>query len=706
MLTPASPVTEISGIGPAKAAQLSRLGIATVRDLLFHVPRAYENRSQIRLLADGRDGAPASFLLTVATRPSTAQVRKDLSVTKFRAFDASGSVEVVFFNQDFLRTAFSVGEVFRFTGKLTYSMRVYQLASPKYEKFGDGDILPDFIPVYSTTEGLSQAHIIKALHHALAQALPCLADYLPEEIRQRHSLPTLSSALKELHEPTSAESISRAVRRLAFDEFFLFALGVAASKEQGVEQDAPPMKSVDPAPFLRLLPYSLTDAQKRVCNEMTRDMISGSPMRRILVGDVGCGKTVCAAFAIYVALKNGYQAALMAPTEILARQHYEDLLPIFSALGYRTALLLGSTTPASKRAIYRDLAAEDEGRIDLLIGTHALLSEKTQFSALGLTVTDEQHRFGVYQRAALKEKSAGSHFLVMSATPIPRTLALVLYGDLDISKIDEMPKGRQRVDTFVVDEGYRERLDAFIRKQVAEGGQVYIVCPAIEPSEADEANDEVALSAFGVLPKDAPPSLKSAAEVSERMRCAFPELRIGFLHGRMRAAEKDSTMSLFAAGELDVLVSTTVIEVGVNVPNASLMIVENAERFGLSQLHQLRGRVGRGSRRSYCVLVSDHKGSTARARLATMQSTYDGYAVAEQDLKQRGPGDFLASTGSDALRQSGGLSFRFASLCDDSDVLTLATAEAAALPIAELDQFPLLREELARVFRQNQAVLS
>lgn len=432
-------------------------------------------------------------------------------------------------------------------------------------------------------------------------------------------------------------------------------------------------------------------------------------MNRILVGDVGCGKTVCAAYALFLALASGHQAALMAPTEILARQHYADLEPLFSSMGFRTALLTGSSTAKEKRDIYAALSGEETDRIDLVIGTHALLSEKTEFADLSLAATDEQHRFGVGQRAALREKCKGIHFLVMSATPIPRTLALILYGDLDISRIDEMPKGRQRVETYVVDESYRQRLYAFIRKQVAAGGQVYVVCPAIDPTDGEEDDvREISLADLYAAEKETAPALAGTTEVFARMREDLPELRIDFLHGKMRPGEKDAAMRAFADGETDVLVSTTVIEVGVNVPNASLMIVENAERFGLSQLHQLRGRVGRGKRQSYCILVSDAKGASAKARLETMRTTFDGYAVAEQDLLQRGPGDFIASGDTDALRQSGGMNFRFAALCDDSDLLGEAAEEARAYaqdPQKQSDS-PLLMEEAARRFRQSGTLIS
>ena len=425
-------------------------------------------------------------------------------------------------------------------------------------------------------------------------------------------------------------------------------------------------------------------------------------MNRILVGDVGCGKTVCAAYAAYAVMVGHGQTALMAPTEILARQHYEDLAPLFEALGYKTALLLGSTPKRERERIYTELRA---GEISLLIGTHALLSDKLEFQTLGLIITDEQHRFGVAQRAALRERYAGAHLLVMSATPIPRTLALVLYGDLAISRIDEMPKGRQRVKTYAVDESYRERLYAFIEKQVAAGGQVYVVCPAIEAAPPEEEAADLSLYA--------PPPMKTVKEVTERMRDALPHLSLGYLHGKMKAEEKATVMSAFVRGEISVLVSTTVIEVGVNVPNATLMIVEDADRFGLAALHQLRGRVGRGQKESFCVLVSGTESEEGKRRLATMQTTYDGYAVAEEDLRMRGPGDFLASASGEGVRQSGGMSFRFAALSRDTALLSAAAEESgriAAMPEGELfafrEEHPALFSELDARFSESRNLLS
>ncbi|MBQ9735301.1 MAG: ATP-dependent DNA helicase RecG [Clostridia bacterium] len=701
-LSLSSPISALHGVGPAKEKAFARLGIVTVRDLLFHIPHGFEDRGRIRTLAEGIDGTPSSFILTVGTEPRTARIRAHMTLTKFRAFDESGSVEVVFFNQDYLKGTFRVGDVYRFTGKLSAQKRVYTLTAPKFDKVEDGVALPTLYPVYSLTEGLSMAQLRKWTSTALDACRHELVDYLPEEIRQKHGFPTVGQALCALHDPVDMKDVDGALRRFAFDEFFLYSLGMALSKQKGEGVCATPYPTPDSAPFLSKIPFPLTAAQSRVCGEIAASLRERSPMNRILVGDVGCGKTVCAAFAAYAVASGGGQCALMAPTEILARQHYEDMAPLFASLGFRTALLVGSTTKKEKESVYAALAS---GEISLVIGTHALLNEKIAFASLGLVITDEQHRFGVMQRAALREKHAGAHLLVMSATPIPRTLALVLYGDLAISRIDEMPPGRQKVKTYAVDESYLPRLYAFIEKQVSAGGQVYIVCPAIEQKPSEEEEADVLLSP--------PPPMKTVAEVKKTVSEALPSLSVGYLHGKMKAAEKKATMDAFASGALSVLVSTTVIEVGVNVPNATLMIVMDADRFGLAALHQLRGRVGRGKKESFCVLVSGTSSEEGRRRLETMSRTYDGYAVAEEDLRMRGPGDFLAPVAGEGVRQSGGLSFRFASLCRDTDLLSCAAEESRAiidLSKKEAEAYranhPALFDEVRARFAESQNLLS
>lgn len=712
-ITESSPIRALPGIGESRAAAFARMGLHTLRDLIRHYPRAYEDRGHVIRLNRGLNGEPAAFLLTIATAPRNAQIRRGMTLTKFRAFDESGSVEVVFFNQPYVKDIFGVGATFRFYGKLSSARNGFQLISPAFEAVIPGVPLPPYVAKYPLTEGLSSKLVEKAVQEALRMVLPTLEDYLPRDIREKYEFPTLAYAINSIHAPQDSHSLHQALRRVVFDELYCFSLGMALSRANRTTANAPSCPPVDLTPLLARLPYSLTEAQKRVCHEITSDMCGGSrpPMNRILIGDVGCGKTICAAIAIYQAICAGHQAALMVPTEILANQHYAELSSLFAPLGIRVALLLGSTPEREKKNIRDAAAARGDGRLDVLIGTHALLSDKLHFSDLALTITDEQHRFGVRQRAALKQKQRASHLLVMSATPIPRTMALTIYGDLDVSRIDEMPPGRQRVATYVVNESYRERLYAFIRRQAAEGGQTYIVCPAVEEAE-EEAMGEVTLDSLALpAPRDERPPLKAATAYAAHLQQEiFPNLSVAFLHGRMKAAEKEEVMRRFAAGEISVLVSTTVIEVGVNVPNASLMIVENAERFGLSQLHQLRGRVGRGTKKSYCVLVSDATGENARARLEVMRTTYDGYRIAEKDLEQRGPGDFFAAACNGNLRQSGGMSLHLSYLCHDTTLMQQAAEEArltvAKDPALTQEENKRLRTEVERLFAIEEATFS
>ncbi len=710
-LTLESPVSALPGIGKTRAAAFGRMGVFTLRELLYHFPHRYENRGDVRPLTAGTDGEVHAFVLTVANQPRTAMIRRGMTLTKFRAFDESGTVEVVFFNQRYCEEIFTQGSEFRFFGKLTPQKRSYQLNNPAYEPIREGEPLPDFFPRYPLSEGLSQKIVAQAVQAALA-ALAELYDPLPEPIRQKYEFPTLRTALSTLHDPPSTALLKQALSRLAFDELFTFSLGIGLSHRQARRHSALPCSKQNITPLLSRLPFELTNSQKQAVREIAADMAREDrvPMSRILVGDVGCGKTVCAAIAVYLSFLNGHQSVLMAPTEILARQHFRDLSEQLTPLGLHVELLIGATPAKEKKRIRAALTATSpEERVDLLIGTHALLEDSVSFFDLALTVTDEQHRFGVRQRAALQEKNESAHLLVMSATPIPRTLALVLYGDLDISHITEMPKGRQRVDTHLIGEAERERLNGFIRRQVEEGGQVYIVCPAIEEGEQGTLTLAEIQAAEPTRPDTAPP-LKHAVEYAEQLAARFPDLSVAYLHGKMSPADKDLVMNRFAEGKTDILVSTTVIEVGVNVPNASLMVVENAERFGLSQLHQLRGRVGRGCRRSYCILVSDAPGDYAKSRLQTICTAYDGYAIAERDLALRGPGDFFASGFDSALRQSGGVALPLAKQCADTALMQNAFAEAHALleadPALTAEDNRALGAEVFRLFRIESNTIS
>ena len=669
-------VLELNGIGKSRAEKLEKLGIRTLRDLIYYFPRAYENRGDVRTLGMYDTDMPHSYVLTVASEVHSVMVKKGMTLSKFRAFDDSGSCEVVFFNSPFVKDVFHVGSTFRFYGKTSFSKtRRLMLTAPKYEPVIDGIELDEYTPIYSLTDGISSKMLEKHIKSAIDDLLPLIEDPIPEDIRLKYELPTLSYAIRNIHFPKDNDAIHRASRRLAFDEMLYFALGISITGQKRELTEGVPFSKCSLDKFVGLLPYELTGAQKNAINDVYKDTVlkrvhgKTPAMARILIGDVGSGKTVCAAAAMYIAYCSGYQSAIMVPTEILAHQHYEDLRDLLGALGMNVKLLTGSTTASSKKKIYAEL---ESGEIDVVVGTHALLSDKVAFYKLGLIVTDEQHRFGVAQRAVLKEKESEAHMLVMSATPIPRTLALALYGDLDISKIDELPKGRQPIDTFVVDEEYRTRLNSFITKQVSLGGQCYVVCPAIE--ENDEFENEYILD-NGLVSSNSL-NLKNVVQFTEELKHSLPNLRIGAMHGKMKANEKEEIISAFSDGKIDVLVSTTVIEVGVNVPNASLMIIENAERFGLSQLHQLRGRVGRGSRKSYCVLVSNSKYENAKERLNVMKSTNDGFEIADKDLLLRGPGDFFSSKTDNNLRQSGGFEFKMASICNDGDLFNNAFSAA------------------------------
>lgn len=705
-ITRESPVTVLPGVGKVRAACYEKLGIRTLGELLLHYPRAYENRGEIRLLTEARENGKSAVLLTVATEPKLTRLRSHKTFLKFRAYDDSASCEIVYFNQDYLKTAFPLGSVFRFWGKVERKGKSsFSMSSPVAEPWAPGRDLPALCAVYHLTDGLTTKQITKDVDAALSLLSLSVEEPLPADLREKRSLCLLSYAEREIHRPESPKALAIARRRLVYQEFFDFSIGAAALRAQAKTHGAPVCSQGDVSPLLAQLPYRLTGAQERAIGEIRRDMATDVPMNRILVGDVGCGKTIVAAAAILIAVQSGRQAAFMAPTEILAQQHAKELSALFGKLGIPVGLLLGATPASEKKKIRAALCAADPAaRLNVVIGTHALLSEGVEFAAPGIVVTDEQHRFGARQRAVLMEKNRRAHLLVMSATPIPRSLALVFYGDLAISKIDEMPPGRQRVDTYVVNESYRERLNGFIRQQTDAGGQVYVVCPSIEETEEETAPDEVELTDIldPDLAREEKPPLKAAVTYAKTLSETFPDLSVAFLHGRLKSREKEEIMQAFVRGEVQILVSTTVIEVGVNVPNACLMIVENAERFGLSQLHQLRGRVGRGSRKSYCVLVTggeNEPGEVSRERLQVMRTTYDGYEIAEQDLRQRGPGDFLASSDDGSVRQSGALAFRLGNVADDGALLSQANADARALLASDpsLASFPLLRSHLSSV---------
>ncbi len=667
----------IKGVGEARARSLAKLGITDLFSLLSYFPRTYEDRRAYKTIAGLTPGEMSCVCAVVAGEPKLSRIRKGLDLVKLRVVDETGALELTYFNQSYLKTAFRTGDAYVFYGRAEGAPGRPRMVNPLFEREGARQITGRIMPIYPLTAGVSQSMLCKAVEQGLSACIDELPDILPEDVRFTYQLCHTRFAYENIHFPADDEALAAARRRLAFEELFLLALGLHLLRSRRVSVAGKVCRPIDLSPFFASLPFSLTGAQRRAIDDIARDLSAARPMNRLIQGDVGSGKTMVAAAAIYMAAKNGLQCALMAPTEILAEQHYRSLAPLLGPLGIPCALLTASTKAKERRALNEALRT---GALSLVIGTHALLSPDVQYQNLGLVVTDEQHRFGVDQRAALSAKGENPHLLVMSATPIPRTLALVIYGDLDVSVLNELPPGRQKIDTFAVPSSYHERIYAFLRRLVAEGRQAYIVCPMV--AENDELPDErKAVTAYAeMLQKD-----------------VFPDLRIAPIHGKMKPKEKDAVMRAFAAHELDVLVSTTVIEVGVDVPNAALMLIENAECFGLSQLHQLRGRVGRGQHKSYCVLVSDNKGEENRARLRVMSSTSDGFVIAEEDLKLRGPGDFFGS------RQHGLPSLRAADLSCDLALLHETQQAANALLAADpdLSAHPLLKARVERLFEKS-----
>lgn len=703
------PVSDLPGVGKVKSALLAKLGITTVRELVETLPRAYQDRGKITLLEDADPEKTSSFLLTVGTVPTSSRTKTGKICTKFFAHDGYRKAEIRFYNQKYLEDTFVLEETFRFFGKPKFFGRKITFDSPQFDFYDENNPPPALVPVYPLTAGLSGKTLRRLLADVIASFTKDGVCYLPETLPaylcREEGLISRGEAIRSIHFPNGEEELAKARKRIFFEQMLFFSLGVASSRRK-MEQDAGrafPMEKPLRQPFLDLIGFKLTNAQIRSIGEIVKDMTNPGrrPMTRLLSGDVGSGKTVVAAYAAYVALANGRQVALMAPTEILAAQHFRDLSSLFEKLGYSVALLTGSLRASEKKAIHERMRL---GEVGLVIGTHALLSEGAVFSSLGLVITDEQHRFGYAQRAGLVSHGRSDfvpHILTMSATPIPRTMALILYGDMDLSRLDELPPGRQRVETFLVDESYRSRMEGFIRKQVQEGGQVYIVCPAVETDGDDEEEGDY-LDESGT---GQPMPLKAAVTYAEKLQNEiFPEYKIGFVHGRMPPKDKDRVMTAFAANEIQILVSTTVIEVGVNVPNATLMIVENAERFGLSQLHQLRGRVGRGQKKAYCILVSDSRSERTRERLSVMKSTFDGYAIAEKDLAQRGPGDFLPGMGG-VMRQHGESGFSFSPVGADAALMQKAVSRAKEILAADPDlvqeKNELLRRHVEEMFREN-----
>lgn len=644
MLNLDTPIKFIKGIGEARAEAFNKLGVENVSDLLTFYPRSYEERGKTVSISDALDGELCSVVVTVRETTAPKQIRPKLNVFRSVVADESGSMELVFFNAPFVAKSLVPGRSFRVFGRIKSGLYGKEMVSPKLEPLTKNASLPYYVPIYRVSPPLTQ----KAIQNAVSEVL-YLADSMPElwneELRNCYNLLSRGEAIRKMHRPADKKELTMARRTLAMTEITVFRLALSSMRSSAKREKAFPLtlKNSGIKRFFENLPFELTNAQKRSVKEIFADLEKDEPMARLLQGDVGSGKTAVAAASIYLCVKNGFQACMMAPTEILASQHKKTLDKFLSPFGIKTELLVSGMSTSEKRRVRQGLA---DGSIDVAVGTHALITDNTEFYNCALAVADEQHRFGVKQRAALLSKSERdgrrAHMLVMSATPIPRSLSLIIFGDLDVSLLDELPKGRKGVKTFVASPKDAREIHEFIREETSKDGRAYIVCSLIEESESD--------------------SERRAAEsyFEELSSGVLSDVPMGLLHGKMKPAEKSAVMSDFASGKIKVLVSTTVIEVGVDVPEATLMVIENAERFGLSQLHQLRGRVGRGDRRSVCILVNGGKNNDSADRLAVMRDTGDGFKIAEADLERRGPGDFFG------VRQSGEFSFACASIGDVS----------------------------------------
>ncbi len=664
-------ITKLGGVGEKRAKLFQKLGVPTVGDLLRLYPRAYEDWSLHTLIRDTTLNDLTVIKATVLHRPTETRVRGGKLLYKTLVTDGDSDLALTFFNNRYIPTLLKEGETYLFRGKVTGTLLRREMVSPEFLAESKSLAIQ---PIYPATQGLSSRQIAAAVQNALALLPEQLHDPLPDKLREQYHLCTLRYALETIHFPKTPEELSTARFRLTFEEFLVLQLGLLQIKSGRKQENLHPLPDQFPEGFAQLLPFSLTGAQRRAIAEAVHDMGGDSPMNRLIQGDVGSGKTAVAAALCWAVIQNGMQAALMAPTEILATQHYHSLNALLEPAKITCALLTGSVKAAEKKKLYKALS---DGRIQLVIGTHALIGDKVEFHDLGLVITDEQHRFGVGQRSALAKKGASPHLLVMSATPIPRTLALMVYGDLDISVLDELPPGRQKIETYLIDPGKRHRAFTYVQKHLDQGRQGYLICPLIEEDESGMA---------------------SVLQYGETVREAFPNATVGVLHGKMKPAEKEQVMEEFSQGKIQLLVSTTVVEVGVDVPNAVIMVIENAERYGLSQLHQLRGRIGRGKYLSTCILITDSQNEDTLKRLKLFRDTSDGFAIAEADLKLRGPGDFFGQ------RQHGLPQLKIADMTTDMDVLRQAqrcAKELFSTHALEEEQYRGLRGEIRRLFAKT-----
>ncbi len=663
----------LKGVGEKRALLFKKLGVDSVDALLSFYPRTYEDWSKTVSIIDAPVGEVCCIRAYAHSTPREQRIRKGLSLYKTRITDGEAIMNITIFNSKYMAQKLVAGQEYLFYGKVSGNYNIKEMNSPLIESVETGSRIR---PIYPQTEGLSSKIIENAVKNAYELLKDNITDCLPREILQKYRLFDKKTAIKNIHFPESQFNIEQARKRLIFEELLIFQIGMRMLKSRNAALNKIILKNDYTTEFQEKLPFKLTNAQLRAIKEAVTDMKSANTMNRLLQGDVGSGKTAVAAALIYNMCKNGYQSAMMAPTEILAQQHFATINNMLTDSGLNVALLTGSTKAAEKRAIKESLK---NGEIDIIVGTHALIQDDVQFKNLGLVVTDEQHRFGVKQRNMLNEKGDNPHILVMSATPIPRTLALIIYGDLSISVLDEMPAGRQKIETYCINSDKRARAYNYVKKHLDEGRQGYIVCPMVEESESEMA---------------------AAVEYAERISTqVFRNYRVAVLHGKMKPNEKEKTMTAFSKGEIDLLVSTTVIEVGVDVPNAVIMIIENAERFGLSQLHQLRGRIGRGQHKSTCILISDAQNDEAAERLKVMKDTTDGFKIADMDLKLRGPGDFFGA------RQHGLPDFKIADMMSDMKILN-ATQKIVDDMYRTPDNFfsekyTLLRDEAIRLFEKT-----
>ena len=677
-LTPDTPVRYLKGVGPKTAERFEKLGIVTLADLLCHYPRRYIDFSRPYSIAEAPPDTECVVKAEVFAKPAGRILPGGRRMERITAGDDVSSLEITWFNNPYATQKLELGQEYYFEGIVTGGMLRRQMVNPQVRTAAQITAAP-FEAVYPQTEGLSSTVIAKCIRQLLPHA-ELLPDPLPEEMLKKYRLLSKADAVRAIHCPATEEEAFAARRRLIYEELLVLQLGIGRMKNRGSASTGAPMQRLDPAPFWASLPFSPTGAQRRAVDEILTALSGSTSMNRLLQGDVGSGKTLVAAAAIWACIRSGYQAALLAPTEILAAQHAENLNRMLAPFGMRVALLTGGMKAAARRTT---LAAIRSDEADLVVGTHAILSEGVEFARLGLAVVDEQHRFGVRQRGMLAEKAANPHLLVMSATPIPRTLGLLIYGDLDISILDELPPGRKPVKTRCITGKKRQDLYGFLDREIGAGRQVYIVCPAIEDTPDGGLN-----------------AVKSYYE--DIAKALLPDRRVGLMHGKLKPKEKAAVMDDFKAGRLDALVSTTVIEVGVDVPNATVMVIENAERYGLSALHQLRGRVGRGAAESWCFLVSDNTAESVQKRLRFLCSTSDGFAVAQFDLETRGPGDFFGS------RQHGLPTLQIADLMNDTRTLHAAQAEAVAMladdPLLEAPEHALLEQQVQQMFEKAGAM--